>query len=172
MSADPSPMGPPPAMGACPKCGQDHDRSHCDGHRRDGRQCGLARGQATKHLGFGNCLHHGGCTKSGEVYADRERERMVLAFVTMMPAAGQTLYAQLIDPETPAAVRRLVAVDILALGGVSARNVLLLGEAPPELLDERRARIAADLERLMAGHVIDTTVAGDDQDDGHEDGEA
>ncbi len=58
----------------------------------------------------------------------------------------------------PPQVQLAAIRDLLDRAGLGARNVLLLGDAPPEPLDDRRARIAAALEELLAGAVIDTTV--------------
>lgn len=142
----------------CPRCDKVHDPRFCDAHSRSGEQCGNVRGKATNHVGFGHCSSHGGRSQTGVAFAAKERERVALGLLLAADPSARVLHAIVADPSAPVRERRLAAEAILDRAGLPARNIVLLGEAPPEPLDDRRARIAADLEALLAGTVIDTTL--------------
>lgn len=143
------------------------DRPLCASPRpkHPGTTCGLPAGWGTDHPGFGRCKLHLGTTANHREHARQVRERVQLAIVLSADQALARLKAIIDDDDAPPQVQLAAARDILDRAGLGARNVLLLGEAPPELLDERRTRIAADLESLLAGRVIPATVADDQPED-------
>lgn len=75
----------------------------CGGQKRDGGICGREAGWGTDHPGTGNCKHHGGSTRGGQMKAAKQEINNMATPVESTPAqslgavmrlaAGQFVYA-------------------------------------------------------------------------------
>lgn len=55
-------------------------KQYCGANKANGFPCKMPAGYRTPHLGWGRCLHHGGCTTSGRKAASTEQGRSLIAF--------------------------------------------------------------------------------------------
>jgi hypothetical protein len=101
----------------------------CGATTRQGGRCNLVAGKGTSHLYWGNCLHHGGCTKNGVAFAARLKAEAEMAKADA--ANGNTVEVDPIDA--------LVAEVRRAAGHVEWLGRLIAQSDPDALTDNRAA---------------------------------